>query len=134
MVPGEGLKVVAVTIIPEQGPMYFDDEDVASIAHDANNALEAVLKDEAPSMPWSVEPPAIRSHVLAMVRMARAGCTQAEIHEGWCNMLRTEGWIYGPEKDWTAMTHPCLLPFERLPPEQQAKTALFQHIVIALTL
>jgi hypothetical protein len=41
------------------------------------------------------------------------------------------GWVYGEVKDPDAKppTHPCIVPFEELPPEQQFKDVLFKTIV-----
>ena len=42
------------------------------------------------------------------------------------------GWQYGPLKDADLKEHPCIVPFDELPPEQQAKDHLFKAIVDAL--
>jgi hypothetical protein len=42
------------------------------------------------------------------------------------------GWVFGEVKDAEAKTHPCIVPFEQLPVEQQAKDYLFKGIVHAL--
>jgi hypothetical protein len=41
------------------------------------------------------------------------------------------GWKYGETKDPEAKTHPCIVPFEDLPAEQQFKDKLFRTIVHA---
>jgi hypothetical protein len=42
------------------------------------------------------------------------------------------GWEYGPVKDAEAKRHPCLVPFNQLPREQQAKDYIFRAVVHAL--
>jgi len=42
-------------------------------------------------------------------------------HERWMSALQRDGWCHGPAKDAQSRTHPCLVPFEQLPPEQQDK-------------
>lgn len=34
---------------------------------------------------------------------------------------RQAGWRYGPRKDNDAKTHPCLVPYAQLPPDEQDK-------------
>ena len=50
-------------------------------------------------------------------------------HDAWSADKVADGWIYGPVKDATAKTHPCLVPFDDLPPEQKAKDHLFKAVV-----
>ena len=40
-----------------------------------------------------------------------------------------EGWVWGPVKDFDKKTHPCLIPYSKLPLEQQRKDAIFQGVV-----
>ena len=42
-----------------------------------------------------------------------------------------DGWVFGFEKrpEATPPTHPCLVPYDQLPREQQLKDALFQGVV-----
>ena len=40
--------------------------------------------------------------------------------------------MYGPVKDLDAKQHPCMVPFEQLPVEQQAKDYIFRAVVHAL--
>lgn len=55
-------------------------------------------------------------------------------HENWFRHKMDAGWIHGPVKDPDAdpPTHPCLVPFRELAPEQQAKDAIFHAIVHAI--
>jgi hypothetical protein len=50
-------------------------------------------------------------------------------HEAWSKNRLAHGWVYGEKKDLDAKTHPCLVPFDQLPVDQQAKDFLF----VALT-
>jgi hypothetical protein len=40
-----------------------------------------------------------------------------------------EGWVYGFVKDPVSKTHPCIVPYEELPEEQQMKDHLFVKTV-----
>jgi hypothetical protein len=45
-----------------------------------------------------------------------------------------DGWIYGKVKNQNLVrpTHPCIVPFDQLPREQQAKDYIFRAVVHAL--
>ena len=58
-----------------------------------------------------------------------AGNGPRESHAGWLAEKVATGWVYGPVKDPAAKTHPCMVPFDRLPFSQQAKDVLFQTTV-----
>src|SRR5262245_9536616 len=40
-------------------------------------------------------------------------------HDLWARARFTEGWSYGPKRDDTAKTHPCLIPYEKLPESER---------------
>lgn len=50
-------------------------------------------------------------------------------HESWMDQKIADGWKYGPTKDPEAKIHPCIVPFEKLPVEQQAKDFIFRAVV-----
>ena len=58
--------------------------------------------------------------------------TSAEIHEEWVRLKKEQGWTFGFEKNETRKTHPCILPYERLPEFEKTKDKLFISIVKAL--
>jgi hypothetical protein len=53
-------------------------------------------------------------------------------HESWMRQKELDGWVYGPAKDPEKKEHPCMVPFEQLPREQQAKDFIFRAIVHAM--
>jgi hypothetical protein len=53
-------------------------------------------------------------------------------HDAWMADKLRDGWRYAAVKDGAAKTHPCIVPFDQLPPMQQAKDRLFKAIVGAL--
>jgi hypothetical protein len=44
-----------------------------------------------------------------------------ESHDNWMNAKIKDGWIYGEVKDVDKKTHPCLIPYEKLPYEEKIK-------------
>lgn len=53
-------------------------------------------------------------------------------HNAWMEEKVAGGWVYGEVKDANAKTHPCIVPFEKLPHFQQKKDKLFCEIVDSL--
>jgi class 3 adenylate cyclase len=41
--------------------------------------------------------------------------TARNIHEVWASKRMAEGWVWGPERNDAAKTHPCLVEYEQLP-------------------
>lgn len=54
------------------------------------------------------------------------------MHDNWSDEKVADGWVYGEVKDVDKKTHPCLVPFDQLPLNQQKKDKLFSAIVDAL--
>ncbi len=42
------------------------------------------------------------------------------VHEVWAQSRMKEGWIYGEERNDVLKTHPCLIPYEKLPEVEKA--------------
>lgn len=53
-------------------------------------------------------------------------------HNAWMAEKVADGWVYGEGKDPDSKTHPCIVPFDQLPVEQQIKDVLFSQTVRAL--
>ena len=106
-------------------------EDIARVVHEANSGLQAV-HGEPVNARWDDAPEWQRWSCVEGVQDALEGLEPEEHHEAWVETMRAEGWTRGPEKDEAKKTHPYLVPFEELPPEQRAKTRLFLAIVATL--
>jgi hypothetical protein len=112
--------------------MSLTDEQIAQVAHEANRALQQVLGDERISPPWDQASEEDHAVSAAGAKIARYGAPPAALHDAWMREKLAAGWTYGEVKDTEAKTHPSLVPFDSLPPEEQAKDYLFSGVCVAL--
>ena len=42
------------------------------------------------------------------------------VHEEWAKARMAEGWVYGEERNASMKTHPCLVPYEKLPESEKS--------------
>lgn len=105
-------------------------EAIARICHEANAALCQAFGDNS-QLHWQEAPQWQRDSAVAGVEfhIANPDASASASHDAWLAHKRAEGWTYGPVKDAEAKTHPCIVPFHDLPPEQQAKDFVFRSIV-----
>jgi hypothetical protein len=109
------------TITPEQ---------VAKICHETNRAYCSALGDNS-QLPWEESPEWQRTSAINGVIFHRnnPSAKPSASHESWLEEKRVNGWSYGPTKDPEKKQHPCFIPFDGLPLEQQAKDYLFKAVV-----
>lgn len=103
-------------------------EACAHAAHEVNRVYCLTLGD-ASHVPWELAPEWQRVSTRAGVEKALAGATPEESHASWLALKTQEGWVYGPVKDLERKTHPCMRPYQELPPEQQRKDHLYLSVV-----
>ena len=109
----------------------IDIERIAHVCHEANRALQ-VTGGEAEVSPHFMEAPEWQvQSAFEGVSCALDGATPEELHESWTAAKVRDGWVYGQAKDATAKTHPCLVPYDKLPADQRLKDVIFQAIVSA---
>jgi len=82
-------------------------------ADDIGVKLKAVGCGVAPLIDWDA--PLFAFEADEIERLARLE------HDRWMTARLEEGWRYGPKKDDDAKTHPCLRPYDQLPPHEQDK-------------
>lgn len=106
---------------------------IARACHEVNRAYCQALGDFS-QQDWESAPQWQRDSALMGVHLhlehPEAGPEAS--HESWMQQKLDEGWVYGEVKDPEAKTHPCLVPFDQLPREQQAKDFLFRAVVHAV--
>jgi hypothetical protein len=113
--------------------VHYPTDAIAKVCHEVNRAYCAALGDlSQPS--WGDAPDWQRSSACAGVEFHIANpCAGPEAsHESWFAQKVADGWVYGETKDPGAKTHPCMVAFDQLPREQQAKDFIFRSIVHAM--
>ena len=66
---------------------------------------------------------------------ANPDTTPEENHNNWMRMKESQGWVYGPVKDFEKKTHPDLVLFHGLPEVEQRKDindAVIHKLAVAL--
>lgn len=106
---------------------------IATVAHEANRAWCATHGDFS-QVAWADAPQWQRDSALLGVEfiLSNPDAGDSALHDNWAKDKANDGWVYGATKDVDAKTHPCMVPFEDLPDEQQAKDRLFRSVVTAL--
>lgn len=107
--------------------------DIARVCHEVNRAYCQALGDHSQPA-WEDAPEWQKQSALAGVKLhtenPHAGAQAS--HESWMAHKLSEGWKFGPVKDAEKKEHPCMVPFDELPREQQAKDYIFRAVVHAL--
>ena len=109
-------------------------EACARAAHEVNRAYCKAIDDDA-QLPWEEAPEwqrqsAIKGALAAVMDAGTGdGTTARETHERWMAEKVKEGWTRGPVKDPEKKTHPCIMQYDHLPPEQRAKDTIFLAVV-----
>ena len=108
-------------------------EQIATVCHEANRALCAGLGDYSQA-PWGDAPGWQKESAIKGVEfnLANPDAPASASHDSWLEQKRADGWAYGEVKDPEAKTHPCFVPYDELPKEQQAKDHLFKAVVASL--
>ena len=104
--------------------------EIAKVCHEANRALCETQGDHSQPV-WEDAPDWQIKSACDGVRFHRHNpvASASASHENWLKEKEADGWKYGPVKDPEKKEHPCFVPFEDLPPEQQIKDHLFKAIV-----
>jgi len=108
-------------------------EKIARIAHEVNKAYCEALGDKS-QVSWEEAPEWQRNSAIDGVafHITDSDAGPEASHNSWLDQKVKDGWIYGPVKDADKKEHPCMVPFNKLPTEQQAKDFIFRSIVHAV--
>lgn len=108
-------------------------EQIARACHEVNRALCLAFGDLS-QVPWEEAPDWQRKSAISGVEFHRRNPASepSYSHEEWMAEKLADGWKYGPVKDDAKKEHPCIVPFDELPPDQRAKDYVFAALVHAL--
>lgn len=107
---------------------------IAAVVHEANRAYCVAIGDYS-QKPWELADEWQRESARKGVQAVLDGTakTPEEQHQSWLDEKTRTGWTFGSIKDVDNKKHPCMVPYDQLPPEQQMKDHLFRAIVTTLT-
>jgi len=109
-------------------------ESIARICHEVNRAFCVFNGETVVSPEWKYAPDWMKiscaDGILAFAKDQEA--TPEKMHELWTAGKIASGWKYGPTKDATLLTHPCMVPYADLPRDQRFKDELFLTICRAM--
>jgi RyR domain len=109
--------------------MNINFEDIARICHEANRAYCISIGDNS-QPPWEWAPAWQRTSAINGVKSHfESNLTPKQSHELWLQEKEWQGWKYGEVKDVEKKEHPCFMPYDQLPLEQQLKDSIFSGIV-----
>lgn len=106
-------------------------EDIAEITYYANSVYRrSIGESERPD--WSMLSDTTKAAIVKGVKFIIT--SEVEVsppmnHMHWMNHKFNDGWVYGEIEDKDKKTHPCLLPYNTLPPEQRLKDEIYLTIV-----
>lgn len=114
---------------PTHSPL--DIELIARVCHEANRVLQMADGEEDLSYNWHLASDEQKNSSIEGVKTALEGASAIALHDAWCQRKLADGWVYGETKDEGMKTHPCLVPYLRLPESQRIKDHMFRAIVKA---
>ena len=105
-------------------------ENVAQICHEVNRAYCQAQGDWT-QMPWDEAEDWQRESSIAGVvyLLGHPASPAGVLHEQWREHKQADGWVFGQTKDSELKTHPCMVPFDKLPADQKVKDYLFKGVV-----
>lgn len=101
--------------------------NVAQIIHAANREVQKLI-GETVNPEWDDAEDWMKQSTISGVLGVYNGNTPEMSHEAWIQTRLADGWVWGEVKDMELKTHPCLVPYNQLPPLQRIKDSLFGNI------
>ena len=111
----------------------MDVQQIAKVCHEVNRAYCEALGDDSQSS-WEEAPEWQRTSAMNGVRyhIDNPDSAPSHSHEEWIKEKEADGWKYGEVKNAELKEHPCFVPYDQLPKDQQAKDFIFTAIVAQL--
>lgn len=107
-----------------------DLEIVARMAHEMLRAWCELNADHALKR-WEDAPAWQHESTIDAVRFFsdHPGADDGAMHAAWLDQKLRAGWTVGPVKDAQRKQHPCMVPFDQLPADQQFKDRLLRLVI-----
>ena len=107
--------------------------DCAEVCHEVNKAYCELIGDDS-QVSWEEAPQWQKDSAYngVVYHAENPDSRPSDSHENWMKEKIENGWVYGEVKDPENKTHPCIVEYDELPPEQKTKDYLFLSIVRAL--
>lgn len=108
-------------------------QQLAQVAHEVNKAFcESIGDNSQPS--WEAAPQWQKDSAISGVgfHIANPDASPSASHDSWLKQKTDEGWKYGPVKNPDIKEHPCFVPYNELPVQQQSKDFLFRQVIHSL--
>lgn len=108
-------------------------EQIAEVCHEANRAYCKSIGDNSQPT-WEDAPDWQKKSAVTGVQyhLDNPNSKPEDSHNSWLKEKEADGWKYGEVKNPETKEHPCYVPYNELPIEQQKKDYLFLGIVRAL--
>lgn len=108
--------------------------EIAKVCHEANKAFCESLGDTS-QVSWDEAPEWQKVSAIngVLFNLSNPDAPASSSHDSWLEEKTRDGWVYGSVKDPEKKEHPCCVPYEELPKEQQAKDHLFKAVVGSLS-
>ena len=105
-------------------------ERIAQATHEANREYCISIGDDS-QLPWDEahdwQKQSARNGVQFVLNNPDAPLSA--LHDNWLAEKHADGWKYGDVKDVEKKEHPCFVPYDQLPLDQQHKDKLFRDTV-----
>lgn len=103
-------------------------DKIARLCHEVNRIYCKSIGDFSHKS-WEETPEELQNSVKAgVVNNLLKDLNPRQSHEEWVKYRSERGWVYGKEKDLEKKTHPRMVDYEDLPPEQKTKDEFFNFI------
>ena len=103
---------------------------IAKACHVMNSQFCSIIGDKV--LDWDELSVGLKASIMTGVEAAIEGnSTPEQSHQSWLDCRTNLGWTYG-ERDDEKKTHPCMVPYDKLPERQKAKDKIFLAVVDAL--
>ena len=122
----------APIILPrKEVPMFLQ---IAKTCHEVNKSYCESIGNNS-QVSWEESPDWQKESAINGVKfhLDNPNSKPEDFHNNWMKEKKKDGWKYGKEKNVEKKEHPCMVPYNKLPKEQQVKDHLFISVVQSMS-